>query len=319
MPISDPDIPVTFLNVMTEVGVPFLVLHGEDRVGTPLLTSDLDLVVDVSPTVALNRVRERLYERGLHTVLIWPYDLGGTCGIFLASKTEAAGGAQIDLLFDPRGCGRYGIKSRALIENGEVRETFPVPAPLDQELYLLRKAACKGKQEDLRASVSRLSRSGQLEGARERVPALFSRAAAKDVLRLLGAHDRLVSRFSIRPIRTLANIDRIARRVLNPSGYWIELVSAEDSVIEVASELEDAFSGYLLRVMKGPRPTRMVEMGPWWITRVLPTKIRAGMFISWASTSRWPNADITIPIRSPVDRRALNRRIVETMAKLASR
>lgn len=318
MPISDPKVPVAFLNVLIEARVPVLVLHDENRVGTTDLTSDLDLVVGLSPTAVLRRVRENLTEKGLLIVLIWRYDLGGTCGVFVASQ-EGAGGAQIDLLFDPRGRGRYGIKSQALIERGGIRETFPVPALLDKELYLLRKAACKGKQEDSRASVARLTGSGQLEAARERVPALFSRAAARDVLRLLEPYDHPVSRFPIRPIRTLANIERIGRRVLNPSGYWVELVSSEDLVIEVANDLEDAFSGWLLRVTKGPRPTRMFEIARWWIRRVIPTKIRAGMFISWASTSRWPTADITIPIRSPVDRPALNRHIVETMAKLANR
>ena len=82
-----------------------MVLHGEERIGSPALDSDLDLAVALLPRAIVEKVTDGLNNRGLVPALIWPYDIGGSASL-LVSTHDGYAGAQIDRLYYPEGRGR---------------------------------------------------------------------------------------------------------------------------------------------------------------------------------------------------------------------
>ena len=313
MPISDPEIPIHFLHALEEAGVGFVVLHGEQLLGTDALRSDLDLAVDRLPPQVLARVGARLRSEDLVPVLLWPYDIAGAVGVFVGSRMSGRG-AQIDLLSDARGRGRYGLRTDVLLADREDGVRFPVPNPLDQDLYLLRKAAAKGKLGAAAAIATSLE--GRKAEALGRAGVLFSAAAAVHVRSLLGG---VASNGPTRPVRTVANAWRMLRRAVRPVGRWVELVGADSDAAIEGRELADLLAAWLLRVETGPRPRSVLAAFRWWWREVLPVKLRAGVFVSWSGTARWPRPDVSLALAPGVPVSQLIARVIDALGARAPR
>ena len=134
MPITDPSLPIRFLDILQATGLRFVVLHREAELGSNSLESDLDLAVDHPADDVIRRMVGDLKSADLHPVIRWPYDIGGAVTFFLS--TEAGDhGIQVDLLHDPRGKGRYGLRTGELQKRAVSGKRYPVPDPLDERLY----------------------------------------------------------------------------------------------------------------------------------------------------------------------------------------
>ena len=309
VPISDPEIPLRFLSALEDARIRYVVLHGEDRLGTSQLGSDLDLLVDRPSGEVLALVKARLHSEGLRAVVVWPYDVAGAAAVFVGSRSSARG-AQIDLLHDPTGAGRYGLRSNAVLSERRTDLRFPVPAALDQQLYLLRKAASKHKREVVREIVSKLNKGLETDSAITRAHAIFSRAAAREVESLLAHPSR--SLHLVRWGRVIATIARWVRRVAQPAGHWVELVNTADS--RLGDELGPVLKAWLLRVEWGPRPASRFAATTWWLRRIVTLKIRAGVFVSWALEPSWPYADVEIAVDDNSDLAFLSTKAIDEMS-----
>lgn len=312
LPISNPDIPVKILEALTEAGVRFVVLHGEEKIGTADLDSDVDLAVDLVPRAIVEQVTPGLEDRGLLVALIWRYDIGGSASVFVTTRDGSAG-AQIDMMYDPHGRGRYGLRTDVVMANQRPGIRYPVPAPLDQALYLLRKARSKGRTFLVEQILSGFESEGSDANARERARELFSPGVAADVVNEI---DRGSRRRAIRPWRGVATVGRLIGRVVQPIGYWVELAGNSSKSAVAASELTKRFGVWLVRVETSSRPAGQLASVGWWLRKVMPVRMRPAVYISatGAPPGRRPSADMTLAVDPDQDVADLAGRIVAGMA-----
>lgn len=294
MPITDPVIPLHVLESLTAAGVRIAVLHKEELLGTPDLNSDVDLAVEVPVAEALRRISAALEVIGLRAALLWPYDLGGTTTVFMTTANGDEG-AQIDFLFDPTGRGRYGVCTGMMLGNLEPGRRFPVPSAVDQQLYLIRKGACKGQPDRVEAGLAELATLTSTDEAVARAQVLFSPRASGEMVRLLGGGETSAKPAPNRPI---GNAWRRAGRVVRPIGLWAEIVGSEELASADAAKLEHRFARWLVHTNRGRRVQGAAGI-LWWIGQVAPVRLRPGLFLSWAEAPTWPPADVTFSAPGP--------------------
>ncbi|HKY47916.1 MAG TPA: hypothetical protein VJQ79_08050 [Acidimicrobiia bacterium] len=301
MPITDPAIPLQVLESLTAADVRFAVLHKEELLGSRELDSDVDLVVDVPAPEALHRTSSAFEDLGLRAALLWPYDLGGTTTVFVTTSNGDQG-AQIDFLFDPTGRGRYGIRTDVMLGDVGTGRRFPVPGAVDQQLYLIRKGACKGQPDRVEAGLAGLARLSSTGDAIARARVLFSPRAGTEMVRLLAGGATTAKPAPNRPV---GNAWRRARRVVRPIGLWAEIVGSEERASAQAARLEDRFGRWLVHTDRARR-VRGAAGILWWIRQVAPVRFRPGLFLSWAEAPSWPPADVTLAAPGPegIDRAA---------------
>lgn len=139
MATTSPEAALAAVAAIEETGVRFAILHDEATLAAEGVTSDVDMVVDRSAHEVVRAVAPAWARRGLYPVMVWPYDVGGTGSIFL-STSNAGEGAQLDVLHDPEGRGRYGAMSDLLLDRIEPGRRFPTSRPAEQTAYLLAKS-----------------------------------------------------------------------------------------------------------------------------------------------------------------------------------
>jgi hypothetical protein len=271
----------------------------------------LDLAVALLPRAIVEKVTDGLNNRGLVPALIWPYDIGGSASLFVSTHDGSAG-AQIDMLYYPEGRGRYGIRSQVLLGGRQQGIRFPVPAPLDQELYLLRKSRAKGRTKRVDQILSSFEERGRGAAARKRTEQLFSPEVAAEVISEI---TRVRRRRAIRPWRSLGNLGRLTGRILRPIGYWVELVGTGQEPLDIAAELAKRLEVWLVKVDSGSRPVgRFANIG-WWLRVVTPVRLRPAVYISSSiGPQRWPAPDLTLMVGTEADVTDLAKHIVAGMA-----
>jgi hypothetical protein len=280
-------------------------------VGTPALDSDVDIAVDRRAEEVLQLLEPGLVRAGIVAALVWPYDVGGGASCFFA-RADGSGGAQLDMLYDPHGRGRYGLRTSQIIADRKKGERYPVPEQLDRLLYAIVKSRLKGKHDQVRADVERVEAAAGTEMALTRAKQLFSPAVASLVRKLL---DQRPARKIARPTRWVRSVLRIAGRLRRPIGYWVEIIGPSSQAKELAEELEARLSRWLVVAGSGARP-QSSRTPVWWLTRVAPVRWRAGTFVSWSERARSAlQADLTLPI---ADIDVLTRRVIGEMATRAS-
>src|SRR5438552_15767372 len=130
------------LDALAASAVRFAVLHKEDLVATEAIESDVDIVVAGDPMAVLGGALPALHGAGLHPVAFWPYDVARTGTIFLATA-DATEGVQLDMLSDPKGEGKYGVRSAVLLARAVPGLRWPTISREHRLLYLLRKRSVK--------------------------------------------------------------------------------------------------------------------------------------------------------------------------------
>ena len=203
-------------------------------------------------------------ELGLRPILFWPYDVDGTASIFL-STGDARDGIQIDVLHDPFGRGRYGFRSKAMLDHVIPGEMFPRLDPETTRTYLARKRMVKGQAERFRQLTDH---SGGLPLADE----ILSPRAAAAVKSAVGAANVRARRFvKLQP-------GRWGRRLRRPIGAWVHVgggPASTSTALGVARRLER----FIPHVRVGPLPP--VWRRPlWWAWHVAPIRWRPGVFVS---------------------------------------
>lgn len=301
---------------MSDVGVEFAVLHGEERIGSLGLDSDLDLAVGSKPRAIAQKVSGAFSARGLVTALVWPYDIGGSASLFV-STADGSAGAQIDMLYDPEGRGRYGVRSQVLLERRRQGIRYPIPASLDQDLYLLRKSRAKGQAERVARILSSFEERSRASAARERAQQLFSPQVAAEVVNEL---DRGRRRRAVRPLRRVGNLARLVGRIRRPIGYWVELIGADQEPVDAAADLDKRLGAWLVKVDSGSRPAGRFANFGWWLRVVTPVRLRPAVFISSSiGPQRRPAPDLTLFVGADADVTDLAKRIVAGMASRVPR
>jgi hypothetical protein len=112
--ITRPNLACLLLDTLASTGVPYAVLHGEDRIADGRAESDVDLAVGCPPHQVLRSLAPMLAASGLFLGLVWPYDVCALTSVWLSAP--GPDGVQLDLLCDPGGDGKYGVRTDALLQ-----------------------------------------------------------------------------------------------------------------------------------------------------------------------------------------------------------
>jgi hypothetical protein len=281
-------------------GVRYAILHGEEDLVRGEVDSDVDIVADRDVHGVARSVADKWQALGLYPVIVWPYDPGGTGSIFLTTL-DARVGVQIDILYDPEGRGRYGVKSDLLLNGALAGEQFTTVTPSQRAAYLLAKRLGKGQTSEARRMIDLAPPAG--------VDLDVLRSDIADLVRAYMEGGSSPTGWQRRPSPGL-----LLTRLRNPVGAWVEL-QANDSDV-VAAELISRFGRFLphAKLLSAP------NLGAW-MTSVAPVRWRAGIVASHGRRARiTPAPDLSIPGRVSVDdacRRtvlALSRRFTESEA-----
>ena len=233
------------------------VLHREEEVASHAVDSDVDLCVTVEPLSIISAVAPRLRSEGILPILIFHYDRGSYS--FFFSNAEGTGGAQVDLLHDPRGLARYGVRTDVLLAKSCAGARWPRVDRLDEALYVLRKRQVKGDLPSVALARDEVMAFGFANAIR-RIPQVFGGRAASGVTAAL-------TRTDVRERRTTGLWrSRFMRpsRVLRRCGFWVHVTgdSAQTEARQLsrrmnrlisASTVTDPSLGFLMNNLWRPR------------------------------------------------------------------
>ena len=99
MPTTSGELARACLAGLRDAGAKFAVLHDYEQLESDRM-SDVDIVVGQDPRTVIRATESMWRERGLLPIILWPYDIGGTATLFLATP-DARDGVQLDMLHDP--------------------------------------------------------------------------------------------------------------------------------------------------------------------------------------------------------------------------
>jgi hypothetical protein len=204
---------------------------------------------------------------------VWPYDIAGSSTVFLVDES-ARNGVQLDMLHDPRGVGRYRIRSGDLVSErspGGASQSLVDP---DRLVYLWVKRRSKGED----------GRLGEVVAA---LRALDPAAVGEAARRLLTRDDWIAeitgdpappgtARWHGAPQRGLLRARRVAGRVAAPIGFWAHL---SGDYGEVAAAAAARFARVLVVAKAIPAPGEW-STPVWYCREVVPVRLRPGLVVS---------------------------------------
>ena len=239
--------------------------------------SDVDIVVGSFPPLIVGQALSEFRTNRLHPIVINPYDAGGSASVYMATD-NAEGGLQLDMYYDPRGVGRFGLRTGPLLSNSVQGVQWPVVSPEYRAVYLLRKRHWKGEKpkiDRLREEV-RLLDQRKLE---EAMRSLTTPTVSRSLNNLIQDNWH---NFRSSTGNVLADQQRRLKRIRQPVGFWISIQGAGSE--RIANDLARRFEN-VIRTKVGKRPTRRWQEALWLAREVAPIRWKPGLFVSWSSGS----------------------------------
>lgn len=299
MPTTSRELATASLDVLYAANVRFAILHAADRLRAGPI-SDIDIVVDREPCRVLNRAAQGWRNRGLVPIVFNPYDIGGTAAVFLATP-DATEGVQLDLLFDRRGVGRFGLRSNELVNEVSLVGDLPVVSHEASLVYQWLKRQWKRDLPRLESIADAAQSLGRGRLIRISTQVTGSAEVAEEML----ARDLAIRRsFRDHPF---LRFQRIVGRLANPVGHWAHVADER-----IATVLADRFGRLLVTARSGSVP-RVASQPSWWATEVMPVRLRPGIYVSYGSMARLSTPDC-VTEGSAVEESA--RQIVASMAQV---
>ena len=303
---TSPLLSIAAIDALADSGLQFAILHGEARVARSEATSDVDIVAADPPGVALRRARPHLQSVGLYPVMLWPYDVGSTATVLLATE-DGSEGVQVDFLCDPLGRGTDGLRSDGLLSQRVGGTRWQVLDPVHEQLYLIRKRDRKGDVDTL-AALLREAQETPVTDMERAAAVMFRPDVAERVLDMIRTGATATGPAKPAPGHSVREAQRWMNRLKMPVGSWAEVVSPDGEV--PARAVAQRFGRFLPRIGVGRRP----ESGSaiWWMREVAPVRWRAGLFVSWGERSKGPQADLLLQ-GAPADIDEMARSLVRWM------
>ena len=303
MATTDARLAAAVLDSLAQSGLEFAVLHGEQGIARGESVSDVDVVVAMKPRLVIERASASLESAGLRPIMIWDYDVGGTATVFLTTS-DASDGVQLDLMYDPHGQGTYGARCGPMLASRVNGERWPTVGEAHRIAYLIRKRHVKKDAERLRELLSEARLFPQTEFS-SLVRETFASRVAVSILDLVAG-----GRSSHIPLPRgyrASNAARGARRLLRPTGFWVEITG--ESATALALGVARRFERFLPVVAMSRRPRGGLAQMSWIMSKVVPVRWRAGVFVSVGIG--WPRGDLRLVVPNDLDE--LCSRIVEAM------
>ena len=137
MGTTDPALATALLDGLHASGSPYAFLHHEREAAAGVITSDVDIVVGQPFHETLATLRKVAGESDAGLVLVWPYDANSLSTFWMTR--DLRGGVQIDLLRDPAGKGKYGLRTDVALQHCQPGQRWMTLSPPVQRLYQLSK------------------------------------------------------------------------------------------------------------------------------------------------------------------------------------
>jgi hypothetical protein len=255
------------LDTLASTGLEYAVLYGEDRIAQGQPDADVDVAVAVAPQQVVRSLAPMLAASRLVLGLVWRPDIGALTSLWLVAP--GPDGAQLDLVCDPDGQGRYGLRTGALLQRRvRGRCWWRLDGPAERLCVLARCAV----RED-RAGLAGLPR---VEPGERRVLARLSEQLLSDcrrsrVLRLLEGGSAPAGGFLPLPVRA-PGAHRPVGRTRRGVGCWVTL--AGDPSGEVMRRLHGSFARVL------PRARILDAVAPMVVLQAHLERRNAGLAIS---------------------------------------
>jgi hypothetical protein len=285
MPTTSGHVARLCLAGLREAGVQFAVLHDYARLESDRI-SDVDVVVGQDPRTVI-RATERIWRAsGLLPIILWPYDIGGTATLFIATS-DAIEGVQLDMMYDPAGIGRYRVRSDILLQFVEERPLAPVVDDAARVIYLWQKRTAKTQSERL----EQLRRDArEIETSHLEDLSRVLTGSADPARGLMGGQVGVVRR----PWAVLARLSRVITRLRGPIGAWVHVTTEA-----IGEELARRLAGHLVIVRSSQLPVRSRQV-MWYLRQVATVRYRPGVYISFGSQSGFVlRPDIEIAVGDP--------------------
>ncbi|MDN4484181.1 hypothetical protein [Demequina lignilytica] len=240
MATTKPELARQLLMHLEQLEVRYALLHGSEQLLGNAPMSDVDVVVDRDP---IKIVRELARQQGeLTPFLAWEYDTGALTTFWVTS--DLADGVQLDLICDPHGRGKYGLRTLAALDHIDHSVWPPQLDAMSRNAYLACKRLVKGDAKRMRDA---MEASIMLPGgealsrellARHQVALAFARAG------------RLPTRLYARLCAVRARLTpRMLRRLRDRPGH---VFSVSDPAVGLRAYR--ALSEYMLEVVARERP-----------------------------------------------------------------
>jgi hypothetical protein len=255
---TDPGISREVLRGLDRIGVRWAVLHNVEGLMGRAAISDTDVVISEEPWGVLDRLADREELSHLRLVMTWQYDRGAVTSFWVTR--DGMSGAQIDLLFDPHGRGRYGFRTAVALTDVEETTWPPRLGDTARLVYSLSKRIVKGDDVGARHASDELLRhdhhaeetARMLRGSQRRL-ALRARAGT-----LRPAKPRRVQWLKLR--------HRLNRRALERLVYPTGVVLAVEDAKERAA-LATALQQVVIRVIARDHTTLVRSVADWFSIR----------------------------------------------------
>jgi hypothetical protein len=219
------------LDCLSATGVEFTVLHREHEIATESVTSDIDIATSVEPDVVMSEMRTGLAGVDLRPVMRWPYDRNSVT--YFLANSDASVGAQLDLVHDPTGRGRYGFRTPALIDRAVDGTRWSRLHPDDELLYLVRKRQVKRDEQATEQLLSEVP-AAEVESLVQRARVAFRPGAAQaleEMLRTRVYTDPGSAAFDRRLRHVAATAAHSSRRLRERVGYWVAARGTDGSTM----------------------------------------------------------------------------------------
>lgn len=307
MATTSPELAAAVLDGLLETGLPFAVLHKERNLAAGQVSSDVDIVTDVSPRILMESAYHVFTRVGLRPIIGWLYDVGALTVFLITVNFD---GVQLDILHDKSGHNRYGIRADVAVRSSVRGERWPRLHPDDELLYLIRKRAIKRDEPSLLELLhkARSVPSGRLQ---ERAVELMGARAKADVLELISGRYNAVTRR--RGLGRPVSLTRYAKRLLRPTGFWVEIRGDEERCRGQAVDLAHGLGRVLPVARAFSRPVSHVAQGPWALQELAPVRWRPGVAVTWSASLHWPAPDLSLSGKLTL--KELTDRVISVMAR----
>lgn len=293
MGTTAPELAAPILEALATLGVPHAVLHGEDQVAAGSIMSDLDLVAADPPKELAARLRGVFDELGVGVIARFPYDVGAET--FFLADAHGERSLQLDVMCDPRGLGRLGIRTEVALENVRAGCRWPVLSEIDSIVYLLRKRHMKRDRPRLIEQIA-CARSIGARVVTSRAREVCSQPASGDIEALLIGGTATPAFHYHRA--SLPRASRLASRLLHPVGHWVHIQGQEADA--AASAVAARLGCVLPSVRLLPQPPRATRLPGLLATAIHRDRWRPHLLVSFGPAPA-RMADRTVDAGAGVD------------------
>lgn len=214
------------LDALEASGIAYAILHDGDKLASGIPPSgDIDIAVGSTGLNVLCALRPVLKTKDLYVLGLIERAIE-SWWLFVADPQIPGNPIHLDLVQETTGKGTYGLRFEVLLRDRVRGDRWVVAAPLDSDLFVLRKRYRKRQWHQIDRLVARMHRAWTTEELVPRIEALFVPSIAGEIRALLdGTIERRPVSWHERIRWHVNNMARYRRRLTTAAGLWVHVAA----------------------------------------------------------------------------------------------